>query len=248
MKKLFMMFLCVMALGIVLPQQACAAKKKEKKEKKAYEWVLPELTGDKSFDEYLLKCDTMYNTISHYRDSITFYEVAEIHVLDETGEKDIRYHVVDSAGNLRSANKAFQQNLDIVLAYPQIALDMTLIATYTASATASLPGLGLKALSYGKYLKAGPKIVELGGKEMKTIYKQARTQAKQIKALKEGKIDDVKALNAKMKADSVDAGVASMRVIEKSKKDYEKQFAIIQNEDKNNPVKGNLPDEPGEEL
>lgn len=41
MKKLFMILMGAIALGIVLPQQACAAKKKEKKEKKAYEWVLP---------------------------------------------------------------------------------------------------------------------------------------------------------------------------------------------------------------
>lgn len=236
MKKLFMILMGAIALGIVLPQQACAAKKKEKKEKKAYEWVLPELTGDKNFDEYLLKCDTMYNNIRTYCDSIVFYEVAEIHVIDESGEKDIRYHVVDSAGNLRSANKAFMQNLDLVMAYPQIALDMTLMATYTATATAALPGLGLKALSYGKYVKAGPKIIELGGKEMKKIYKRARSQAKQIKALKAGKIDDVKALNAEVNAGDVEAGAATMRVIEKQKKDYEVEFGKITKEDADTPV------------
>ncbi len=236
MKKLFMILMCAMALGMVLPQEANAAKKKEKKEKKAFEWVMPELTGNENFDIYLLKCDTMYNRITHYTDSITFYDVAEIHVIDEKGEKDIRYHVVDAEGNLRSANKAFQQNMDIILAYPQIALDMTLIATYTAGATAALPGLGIKALSYGKYVKVGPKIVSMGGATMKTIYKKARAQAKQIKALKAGKIDDVKALNAEVNAGNVDAGAATIRVIEKQKKDYEAEFGKITKEDNETPI------------
>lgn len=231
MKKLFTLIACAIAMGMMMPSTAFAGKKKEKKEKKPYEWVMPELTGNESFDEYLLKCDTMYNQIRSYCDSIVFYEIAEITVIDENGEKDIKYQVVDEAGNLRSSNLAFKQNLDLVMAYPEIALDMTSMAAYTASATAALPSLGLNALSYGKYVKAGPKIIGMGGSEMKKIYKKARAQAKQIKALKAGKIDEVKALQAEVNGGDVEAGAASLRTLEMNKADYEEQFGKIQAED-----------------
>lgn len=226
MKKLSLILICLIAAGIMMPTEANAQKKK-----KEFKWALPELTGDASFDEYLLKCDTLYNNIKSYCNNIEFYEVAEITVIDENGEKDTQYQVVDKDGNLRSSNKAFQQNMDLIMAYPQIALDMTGMAVYTTSATAALPGLGMKALSYGKYLKAGPNIIKMGGSEMKKIYKKARAQAKQIKALKQGKIDEVKALQAEVNGGDVNAGTASLRAIEMNKANYEEQFGKITAED-----------------
>lgn len=242
MKRLISFVICIVALSMIIPQEANAQKKK--KEKKPFVWVLPELTGNDSFDEYLLKCDTLNTRIHQYCDNITFYEVAEIHVIDENGEKEINYHVVDSLGNLRSSNKAFIQNLNLILAYPSLASEMALMAACTASATTALPSLGLKAMSYGKYLKAGPKIIEKGGVEMKKIYKKARTQAKQIKALKAGKIDDVKALNAEINTSDMEAGTATMRVIEMQKTDYEAEFSKITKEDEENPVtQDDIPEE-----
>ena len=242
MKKVFNLFLCVLALGLAVPQGAWA-QKKAKREKAPYEWKLPELTGNKDFDEYLLKCDTMNTTIRQYCDNITFYEVAEIVVVDESGEKDIRYHVVDAEGNLRSANKAFQQNLDLVLSGTSIITDMALMATFTASASLALPSLGMKALSYGKYVKAGPKIIEQGGKEIKKIVKRARAQARQIQALKKGNIDDVKALNAEVNAD-VDTGSATLRQIEMKAAEYEAKIGPINEADKE-PIDAAVPEEEG---
>ena len=210
--------------------------RKKKKAKKPYVWVMPALTGNKDFDDYLKLCDDLNNKIVAYSDSIVFYEVAEVHVIDESGEKDIQYHVVDSAGNLRSANKAYQQNFDLIMAYPLIALDMTNLTLASSTATLALPDLGLNSLTYGKYLKAGPILIGRGGKEMKEIYKRARNQAKQIKALKEGKIDDVKALNAEVNASDVEAGTASMRVIEMQKSDYDSELEKVTQEDNETPV------------
>ncbi|MGN1263093.1 MAG: hypothetical protein ACI4TW_03565 [Prevotella sp.] len=227
MKKYFLaLVLCLISLGMIMPTEANAQKKK-----KEFKWTLPELTGNANFDEYLLKCDTLYNNIQNYCNNIVFYDVAEITVIDENGEKDIKYQVVDKDGNLRSSNKAFQQNMNLIMAYPDIALDMTNMALYTTSATAALPGLGMKSLSYGKYLKAGPNIISLGGDEMKKIYKKARAQAKQIKALKQGKIDEVKALQAEVDGGDVNAGTASLRAIEMNKANYEEQFGKIEMED-----------------
>lgn len=242
MKKLLAFIALFMCLGLIIPTQASTfidkkeKKEKKKKAKKPYVWVMPALTGNKDFDDYLKLCDDLNNKIVAYSDSIVFYEVAEIHVIDESGEKDIQYHVVDSAGNLRSANKAFQQNFDLVMAYPLIALDMTNLGLASTSASLALTDLGLNAISYGKYIKAGPILIGRGGKEMKEIYKRARAQAKQIKALKEGKIDDVKALNAEVNASDVEAGTASMRVIEMQKSDYDSELEKVTQEDNETPV------------
>jgi hypothetical protein len=190
MKKLLTFIALSMCLGLIMPAQASTLtdkkekKEKKKKEKKPYVWEMPALTGNKDFDDYLKLCDDLNNKIVSYSENIVFYEVAEVHVIDESGEKDIQYHVVDSAGNLRSANKAYQQNFDLITAYPLIALDMTNLGLASTTASLALTDLGLNALSYGKYLKAGPILIGRGGKEMKEIYKRARNQAKQIKALK----------------------------------------------------------------
>lgn len=251
MKRFFYFIVCCLCMAIVTPVTAeVPAEKKEKKEKKgkkkkdAYVWKMPALTGDKDFDDYLNLCDSLNSKIENYKEDIVFYEVAEIHIVDENGEKDIRYHVVDSMGNLRSANKAFIQNFDLIMAYPFITLDMTNLGLATTLATTSLANLGLNSLTYAKYLKAGPILIGRGGKEMKEIYKSARHQAKMIKTLKEGKIDDVKALHAEVNAGSIDAGTASLKVIEMKKADYETAFEKITKEDNENPITQNdIPEE-----
>jgi hypothetical protein len=246
MKKVFSMIVCALALGMVMPQQACAQKKekKEKKAKAAFVWEMPELSGNEVVDSYLLTCDTLNTKMREYSDNITFYEVAKIEVIGEDGEKDIKYNVVDAEGNLRSSNAAFNQNMQIILAYPAIALQMANVMTAEAAAVTAAPQLGLKAMKYAKYIKAGPKMVDEGGKEMKEIYKRARAQAKQIKALKAGNIDDVEALNAEVNAGSVDAGAASIRTISMQKKDYEEQFGKITAQDAATPmVEGDIPEE-----
>ena len=245
MKKVFSLIICALAIGMLMPQQANAQKKeKAKKEKKAFVWEMPELTNNEAIDKYLLTCDTLNTTMRQFSDSITFYEVAKIEVIGEDGEKEIKYSVVDAEGNLRSSNLAFQQNMQIIMAYPNIALQMANVMALEAGALAAAPSLGLKALSYSKYIKAGPKMCSEGGAEMKEIYKRARAQAKQIKALKAGNIDDVEALNAEVNAGKVDAGAASMRVISMQKKDYEDQFGKLTVEDAANPVSSfDIPEE-----
>jgi hypothetical protein len=65
-----------------------------------------------------------------------------------------------------------------------------------------------------------------------------------IKTLKEGKIDDVKALHAEVNAGSIDAGTASLKVIEMKKADYETAFEKITKEDNENPITQNdIPEE-----
>lgn len=241
MKKQLLLTLCVVALGVLFSQTTWA-EKKSKKESKPYEWKMPALTGNADFDRYLLKCDTINKRISSYCDGITFYQMRPVVVTEngQEGEQEIdrQWCMIDPETNtLRSSNAAFKQNLDIVLSYPALLLEMTSLATYTASATTALPSLGLKSVSYAKYLKAGPKMIAAGGAEMKKIYKAARAQAKQIKDLKAGKVDDDYARNAEVEASSVDAGSASMATLISTqpvyiaKTSFEQQMGEIKKQD-----------------
>lgn len=244
MKKFLTTVLCTLALCMFMPQQANAAKKKEKKQKKT-EWVMPALTGNNEVDNYLLKVDTLYNQITSYSKDITFYEMAEIIVTDENGQEEKFYQIVDKDGNLRSSNLAFKQNMDIIMAYPNLALDVTAgLVNVTAAeigALAAVPSLvmnvgPLKAASYKKYITSGLSTVKTAWEEGKIIYKRARAQAKQIQALKAGKIDDVITMNAEVNAGDVDAGSASLRSINMTKAEYEARIGKINEEDKANPV------------
>lgn len=192
MKNVFQFVLLVMAIAMVVPTSLQAQKKKGKKEKKEYVWKMPELTKNKDFDTYLLTCDTLNSRIREYCDSIVFYEVKKIQqtddegnlVLDENGQPKEIYAVVDEENHIRGSKEAIFQYADMILSGTSILLDMTNITLLTASATTALPSLGLNAFSYAKYLKAGPKLIQYGGQEIKEILQKCRTQAKQIRAYK----------------------------------------------------------------
>lgn len=69
--KLVLMALVAMMCFVPVIEAKNAPKKK--KEKKKFEWVMPEkMTGIEDFDKYLLTCDTLWNRITTYRDSIHF--------------------------------------------------------------------------------------------------------------------------------------------------------------------------------
>lgn len=211
MKKLFTILLCSLALGVVMPQQAFGQddkkekKEKKKKERKPFVWEMPELTGDDTFDGYLKTCDTLYNRIRTYSDSIVFYQVKKGVVTDKkTGEKKEVMGVFDEQGNYRSSGKALQQYAELALQGTSLIADLALITTSTAAATASLPGLGMKAFSYGKYIKAGPKIVQMGTQEIGEIVKLTREQAKQIRALRKGYNEEGQLKDASVDPSNID--------------------------------------------
>lgn len=182
MKHLGKYLVLFVAALVLLP----CGMKAQKKEKKKFVWELPKLTENKEFDTYLLTCDTLYTRIQVYNDSIVYYKVAQT----DTGEKDdagqplYKYAVIDDEGNARNTGRALLQYADFILTGTNIVLDCANLTLLTASATAALPSLGFNALSYGKYVKAGPKIVAMGGQEIKEIVTSCKIQAKAIRALK----------------------------------------------------------------
>ena len=190
MKRLINLLLLVLVIAVVAPISMQAQKKKEKKVKKEFVWEMPELTKNKDFDTYLLTCDTLNSRIRAYCDGIVFYEVKKIQeidasgnvIMDENGNPKEIYAVVDNENHIRGSKEAIFQYADMILSGTNIILDMANMSVLTVSATASLPSLGLKALSYGKYLKAGPIMVKDGAIEIKEIVGKCREQAKAIES------------------------------------------------------------------
>lgn len=186
MKRLINLMLLVLAIAVVAPASMQAQKKKE------FVWEMPELTKNEDFDKYLLTCDTLNDRIRAYCDSVVFYEVKKIQevdangdvIIDENGRPKEIYAVVDHENHIRGSKEAIFQYADMILNGTSIILDMANIAVLTATATTALPSLGLKAFSYGKYLKAGPIMVKDGTLEIKEIVSKCRTQAKAIRAYK----------------------------------------------------------------
>lgn len=176
-------------LTLLIPMNGLAKEKKEKKkkEKKKYEWKMPEkLTKNADFDTFLLTCDTLYTRIQAYNESIVYYKViqAETGETDETGQPMYQYAIVDDNGKVRNTLGAVSQYADFALSGTSITLNCANLTLLTISASTALLSLGLDALIYAKYLKAGPKIIEMGVAEIKEIVSSSKKQGKAISALK----------------------------------------------------------------
>lgn len=198
MKIFTKIFLSIVIALMIVPLSASAKKDKEKapKVKRPFEWVMPELTGNEDFDTYLLTCDTLYNSIRTFADEIPVYNVVYHRVPDpedptkclynEDGTPELTAHIEDVDGKVRNTGGVLAQYAEIIFTGTNLLLECTNITVLTASATASLPSLGLGAISYAKYVKAGPVIANMGLAECKEIVERLKTQSAEIKALKEG--------------------------------------------------------------
>ncbi len=186
MKKLIMLLACLFAFTAATTLQA-QDKKKEKKEKerKEYVWEMPKLTGNADFDKYLLKCDTVYNRIKTYSDSIDAYHVVLDYDIDAQGDTIFIPKVVDDQGRARGTSLAAMQYFQYFTTGTSLLADIVSITALTATATTALPSLGvMKAVSYGKYVKAGPKIVQMGTREINDILSDVKKQRKMIRNIR----------------------------------------------------------------
>lgn len=183
-------FAAVLCAALLFPSAVSAQKKKKEKGDKApFEWKMPQLTGSADFDNYLNECNAMWKRLSSYKDGIAWYRVDTTYVKGSDGEVYRALSVVDQEGNKKSSSSILMQNLEIVLNGTMIITDMGLMSASATLASAALPGLGMKALSYAKYVKQGYQIVGRGGKEIKAIVNAKQEQAGQLKAIKQGAVD-----------------------------------------------------------
>lgn len=194
MKKLNMIHSILLIFLISFIATPVSAQK-QKKEKKSYTWEMPsKLTNIKDFDEYLFSCDTLWNDIQNYKEAITFYTIDSAKV-DVNGTTFIQYRILDDQGNPRNKAKTKTQLFHMIMNGTAILLDATTISLQTATATLSLSENPLLAFSYGKYLKGGPKIVQLAYKEVKEMITARKEQMALLRRLEaQDKSKDIEGL------------------------------------------------------
>lgn len=243
MKVMTLVVIVSLGSGIDLQAQKKEKKTKEKKVKKEFVWELPALTKNEDFDKYLLTCDTLYHEINKYCENMSFYTVAPIIVVDENGDTlreangEIfkRYAVVDTTDNyrIRGTKEALLQLTDIILGGTNLLLDIANISLLTASATTALPDLGaMNALTYAKYLKAGPKIAQMGTQEIKKIIESCKAQARAVKQLKNGFTESGELKNAQGDASNLEGlDIANLPPVVKSPQTYKDETAAADKAD-----------------
>ena len=172
---------------------------KKKKEKKKYEWKWDgKLSGNETVDQYLLSCDTLWTKIQNYREQIDQFDYKEDTLRFINGADTTIYlavHLENKEGQLFSKGTANWQLAQSIMSGVNIVLESTQIGLQTASATLALPNLGLDALSFAKYVKAGPNIIAIGMKEIKEIVQQRKYQWGQWKQAKEGAVEDLSTID-----------------------------------------------------
>lgn len=210
--------LMALLLSLIIPVSAMAQDdkkaKKEKKPKKEFVWEMPEeMSGNDVVDKYLLTCDSVNAQVHHFTENITYYKPAYIQATDKDGkpmvdEKGLPLMTVAVVSETdpsvkRTSREAFSQYLEIGKSASQLLLTITKLGTRTANATAALPSLGLKALSYGKYVKAGPKLISSASSELNGIIKRCTEQRKQIREMKKGLTQQQADANATVDASGI---------------------------------------------
>lgn len=191
MKTLNKIVLTLLAILLIAPICVNAKDdKKKKKEKKAYEWKMPEeLSGNETIDTYLLTCDTLWTKVQSYAEGMTTYIYKTDTLRNVNGADYVMAHMENAEGQYLTKAATNWQFVEAITIGAEIVLDATNIGLQTASATMALPELGLKALSYGKYVKAGPKIIEKAGTEIKELATLRRVQYQGWKEMKTNAID-----------------------------------------------------------
>ena len=193
MKKILILALALFTLGTAA--QAGTMAKKDKKDKKELKWEWDgTLSGDTVIDNYLQNIDTLYRNVIAYRDDISAFDF-RTDTLEINGKNYILAYMLNKDGNLVTRGTVNWQCAQAVMNGVNIVLDMTNAGLSSATAALALPGLGLKALSFGKYVKGGPAVIAQGIKTVKTMRGQWIANSRTWKDLKSGAIEDPSKLN-----------------------------------------------------
>jgi hypothetical protein len=167
----------------------CMPQSVDSKEKKEYKWDWDGTkSGNENFDKYLLKVDTLWNQIETYHETMDQFTYKE-DTLSVDGKYYIVAYMLTDDGQYVTRRTVNWQFTESVKQSFYIVCDAITASALTASATAALPSLGLKAFSYGKYIKGGPVVIGKGTGEMKTIWNLRKQQAKRWDAMTKGAID-----------------------------------------------------------
>lgn len=185
MKRLTKALIALLAILIAAPMAVEA-----KNEKKKFEWQLPaELSGNETFDSYLRSCDTLWNDIQKYNESMTTY-IFKTDTFSVNGQVYVMSHMENASGEYLTKAAANWQLVQAVTLGLSIVADGVSIGEKTVDAAKSMKKMGfLDALAWASYMKAGPTIIAMAGNEIKELAAIRRSQWQQWKAMKEGALD-----------------------------------------------------------
>ncbi len=163
-----------------------AEKARKKAEKEPYNWEKerPKLSGAVSMDAYILYCDTMWNRIQDYRESMTFFRLDTVPARTETDEIIYVVKILDEDGNQKNFGRSLLQGMEMALTGTNIILDVAVISLMTTNASLDLAANPLLVFSHTKCLKGGPQIISLAYNEVKEIVNATKSQMADIKSMK----------------------------------------------------------------
>lgn len=187
MWKVFETILVSLLLLGVFPVSA------QKKAKVAFNWETlrpKKLSGNESMDTYILSCDTLWNRIQNYKESVTFFNVDTTWARDNESRQLIKVvRITDEKGNPRNFSRSIQQGMELILNGSGIVLDAASISLQTTSASLSLAENPLLAFSYAKCLKGGPSIVKLAYGEIRDIVNATKKQVYATQSMRKSQLE-----------------------------------------------------------
>lgn len=191
MKRIFRIAFAVAIITVFLcpVDSAAQRRRRDRSESEPFQWVMPPLSGNESVDLYLKSCDDTWNQTLEWTKSLTMYHIDTTYVKGDDGVTYKAFSLVDQNGERRSTSRVILQNIDLVLVGTNLILSMTDVGLGMASATLSLPELGLKAFEYGKYLKQGAQLLRECGQEVGRIVKEKKAETAAIKSMKQNAVD-----------------------------------------------------------
>ena len=110
--------------------------------------------------------------------------------------------------------------------------DLLKITNTTTAAAAAIAGNPMLAISYGKYLKAGPKIATEGAKTIKGLVSEMNKQKKDIRQFKKDYTESGELKDPTTDAAALDANYSDNEPITKTPEEFEKQLAEAIEKDK----------------
>ncbi len=184
--------LLILALAVCTLSSTAYAQKKEKKEKseKTYEWTWDGVkSGNEKVDNYLVTIDTLWNKIQNYGELMDAYEFHQDTITID-GKYYIKAYMTTSEGEYVTRATCNWQMVTSISNGIAIGSQAVKAGAMGASAATALPSLGMKALTYGKYLKGAPNIISLATKEIKEVVGKQKANAKTWKSLKNGALEE----------------------------------------------------------
>jgi len=184
MKKVFLIMLAMLTFGFLT--ETSAANKKEKTVK--WEWDGTK-SENETIDNYLVQIDTLYRNIQEYKNNFDSYTMK-----DTTLSINGKYYQIawmeDSEKNVMTRGSVNWQCVEAYTLGARAILDMTQAGLGTASATAALPSLGLKAFKFAKYVKGGPAVISEGINTIKALRGKWIGNSRKWKAIHDGAVED----------------------------------------------------------